>query len=579
MPQFTGGTDSEGGLGIKLLPGLRSTESREDRGNMPVTGAGSAQSGGGAPPVPLTGKHANMSSGNGYNHQDPDQSLKRTHVDGAEPHALPTPISDPPIRYTKLFINNEWQDSCSGGKIPVFDPATGNQLCEVEEADQEDIDEAVRSARAAFQTGSPWRSMDASDRGQLLNTLADLVERDRRLLATLESLDSGKVFLMAYFVDLLATIKTLRYYGGWADKIHGKTIPVDGEYFTYTRHEPIGVCGQIIPWNFPLMMFAWKIAPALCCGNTVVIKPAEQTPLSALHMAALIKEAGFPPGVVNVVTGYGHTAGSAISHHMDIDKIAFTGSTAVGKLVQKAAGESNLKRVTLELGGKNPNIVFADCDQYAVEQAHSGLFFNQGQCCLAGSRVFVEEPIYEEFVRLSVEKAKSKILGNPLLPGVDQGPQIDQKQFDKIMVLIESGKREGATLECGGSQWGQQGLFIQPTVFSNVSDEMRIAKEEIFGPVQQIMCFQSIQEVIQRANDTHYGLAAGVFTNDIDKALTVSSALQAGMVWVNCYNAMSAQCPFGGFKMSGNGRELGEYALQEYTEVKAVTIKISKKNS
>ncbi|XP_041643328.1 retinal dehydrogenase 1-like [Cheilinus undulatus] len=547
---------------------------------MPVTGVGTHPTGGTPPASSSVGKHASMNSGNGCNHQDPEQSLKPQHVDGAEPHTLPMPIPDLSIHYTKLFINNEWLESCSGRKISVYDPATGNLLCEVEEADTEDVDEAVRSARAAFQTGSPWRSMDASDRGQLLNRLADLVERDRLLLATLESLDSGKVFLMAYFVDLLATIKTLRYYAGWADKIQGKTIPVDGEYFTYTRHEPIGVCGQIIPWNFPLMMFTWKIAPALCCGNTVVIKPAEQTPLSALHMAALIKEAGFPPGVVNVVPGYGHTAGCAISHHMDIDKVAFTGSTAVGKLIQKAAGESNLKRVTLELGGKNPNIVFADCDlEYAVEQAHSGLFFNQGQCCLAGSRVFVEEPIYEEFVRLSVEKAKSKVLGNPLLPGVDQGPQIDQKQFDKIMDLIESGKREGATLECGGSSWGQQGLFIQPTVFSNVSDEMRIAKEEIFGPVQQIMCFRSVHEVIQRANATHYGLAAGVFTNDIDKALTVSSALQAGMVWVNCYNAMSAQCPFGGYKMSGNGRELGEYALQEYTEVKAVTIKVSKKNS
>uniref|UniRef100_A0A8C4GJL6 Aldehyde dehydrogenase 1 family member A1 n=1 Tax=Dicentrarchus labrax TaxID=13489 RepID=A0A8C4GJL6_DICLA len=520
-------------------------------------------------------------AGNGCNHQGLNQNHQPQPADGPETQALPMPIPDPPIQYTKLFINNEWHESGSGRKIPVYNPATGKLLCEVEEADSEDVDKAVRSARAAFQMGSPWRSMDASDRGQLLNRLADLVERDRLLLATLEALDSGKVFLMAYFVDLVATIKTLRYYGGWADKIHGKTIPVDGDYFTYTRHEPIGVCGQIIPWNFPVMMFAWKIAPALCCGNTVVIKPAEQTPLSALHMAALIKEAGFPPGVVNVVPGYGQTAGCAISHHMDIDKVAFTGSTAVGKLIQKAAGDSNLKRVTLELGGKNPNIVFADCDlQYAVEQAHSGLFFNQGQCCLAGSRVFVEEPIYQEFVCRSVEKARSKVLGNPLQPGVDQGPQVrDTKQFDKIMELIESGKREGATLECGGSAWGQQGLFIQPTVFSNVTDDMRIAKEEIFGPVQQIMCFRSIHEVIQRANATHYGLAAGVFTSDIDKALTVSSALQAGMVWVNCYNAMSVQCPFGGFKMSGNGRELGEYALQEYTEVKAVTIKISQKNS
>ncbi|KAM8886081.1 aldehyde dehydrogenase 1A1-like isoform 1-T1 [Spinachia spinachia] len=519
-------------------------------------------------------------SDNGGNHQGQSQSHKPGHVDGVEMQHLPTPIPHPHIQYTQLFINNEWHESCSGRKIPVTDPTSGKLLCEVEEADSEDVDKAVRSARAAFQTGSPWRSMDASGRGLLLNKLADIVERDHLLLATLEALDSGKVFLMAYFVDLIATVKTLRYYGGWADKIQGKTIPVDGEYFTYTRHEPIGVCGQIIPWNFPVMMFAWKIAPALCCGNTVVIKPAEQTPLSALHMAALIKEAGFPPGVVNVVPGYGQTAGSAISHHMDIDKVAFTGSTDVGKLIQKAAGESNLKRVTLELGGKNPTIVFADCDlEHAVEQAHSGLFFNQGQCCIAGSRVFVEETIYEEFVQRSVEKARSKVLGNPLLPGVEQGPQIDQKQFDKIMELIESGKQEGATLECGGSAWGQQGLFIQPTVFSNVTDDMRIAREEIFGPVQQIMRFRDTGDVIRRANATHYGLAAGVFTNDINKALTVSSALQAGMVWVNCYNAMSAQCPFGGFKMSGNGRELGEYALQEYTEVKAVTIKISQKNS
>uniref|UniRef100_I3JXA1 aldehyde dehydrogenase (NAD(+)) n=1 Tax=Oreochromis niloticus TaxID=8128 RepID=I3JXA1_ORENI len=545
------------------------------------------QSGGTASASPTERKHYSLSSqpangyehqsGNGFNHQDHNSQ----NADGLETNALPTPIANPQIVYTKVFIGNEWHESCSGRKIPVYNPTTEKLLCEVEEADSDDVDKAVRSARAAFQMGSPWRSMDASDRGHLLNRLADLVERDRLLLATLEALNCGKVFLMAYFVDLMATIKTLRYYSGWADKIHGKTIPVDGEYFTYTRHEPIGVCGQIIPWNFPLMMFVWKIAPALCCGNTVVIKPAEQTPLSALHMAALIKEvAGFPPGVVNVLPGYGQTAGCAISHHMDIDKVAFTGSTAVGKLIQKAAGESNLKRVTLELGGKNPNIVFADCDlEYAVEQAHSGLFFNQGQCCLAGSRVFVEEPIYEEFVRRSVEKARSKVLGNPLLPGVDQGPQIDQKQFDKIMELIESGKREGATLECGGSPGGQQGLFIQPTVFSNVRDHMRIAKEEIFGPVQQIMCFRSINEVIQRANATQYGLAAGVFTNDINKALTVSSALQAGMVWVNCYNAMSIQCPFGGFKMSGNGRELGEYALQEYTEIKAVTIRISQKSS
>uniref|UniRef100_A0A8C5I270 aldehyde dehydrogenase (NAD(+)) n=1 Tax=Gouania willdenowi TaxID=441366 RepID=A0A8C5I270_GOUWI len=530
----------------------------------------------------------NSQSGNGCDHQVSNWDLKSQQEDGWRTNVVPSPIADPPIVYTKLFIDNAWHESCRGRKSPVYNPTTGELLCEVEEADSEDVDKAVRSARTAFQTGSPWRSMDASDRGRLLNRLADLVERDRILLATLETLDSGKVFIMAYFVDLMATIKTLRYYGGWADKIHGKTIPVDGDYFTYTRHEPVGVCGQIIPWNFPLMMFVWKIAPALCCGNTVVIKPAEQTPLSALHMAALIKEAGFPPGVVNVLPGYGQTAGSAISHHMDIDKVAFTGSTDIGKLIQKAAGESNLKRVTLELGGKNPNIVFADCDlEYAVEQAHSGLFFNQGQCCLAGSRVFVEEPIYEEFVRRSVKMAKSKVLGNPLLPEVDQGPQIDQKHFDKIMDLIASGKREGATLECGGSAWGQQGCFIQPTVFSNVTDDMRIAKEEIFGPVQQIMSFQSVEEVIQRANATPYGLAAGIFTKDFNKALMVSSALQAGTIWyvppskcgnVHTFYNKALQTMLLSSK-SGSIVTTGEYALQEYTEVKAVTVKISQKNS
>ncbi|KAL7839303.1 hypothetical protein SRHO_G00259610 [Serrasalmus rhombeus] len=470
----------------------------------------------------------------------------------------PEPVAELDIKYTKLFINNEWCKSSSGRKMAVLNPATGECICEVEEGNAEDVDKAVSCARRAFQLGSLWRRMDASDRGLLLHRLADLVERDRLLLATMESVNSGKLFLMAYFVDLMASIKTLRYYAGWADKIQGKTIP----------------------WNFPLMMLVWKIAPALCCGNTVVLKPAEQTPLTALHMAKLILEAGFPPGVVNVVPGYGPTAGHAIAHHMDIDKVAFTGSTEVGKLVQKAAGKSNLKRVTLELGGKNPNIVFADADlEHAVQEAHHGLFFNQGQCCLAGSRVFVEEPIYDEFVRLSVEKALKRVLGNPLLANVDQGPQIDRKQYDKILELIESGRREGARLECGGVPWGQKGLYIQPTVFSEVTDDMRIAKEEIFGPVQLILKFKSMEEVIQRANHSQYGLAAGVFTTDINKALTVSSALQTGTVWVNCYNAVSVQAPFGGFKMSGSGRELGEYCLQDYTEVKTVTVKIPQKNS
>ncbi|XP_032068388.1 retinal dehydrogenase 1 isoform X4 [Thamnophis elegans] len=493
---------------------------------------------------------------------------------------LPAPLSDLKIQYTKIFINNEWHNSASGKKFPVYNPATGEKICEVEEGDKEDVDKAVKAARKAFEFGSSWRTADASERGRLLSKLADLIERDSLLLATMESLNGGKVFSHAYLMDLGGCINTLRYFAGWADKIQGRTIPMDGNYFTFTRHEPVGVCGQIIPWNFPLVMFIWKIAPALCCGNTVVVKPAEQTPLTALHMGALIKEAGFPPGVVNIVPGYGPTAGAAISNHMDVDKVSFTGSTEVGQMIKEAAGKSNLKRVTLELGGKSPNIIFADADlDSAVEFAHIGVFYHQGQCCIAGSRIFVEEKIYDEFVRRSVERAKKNILGNPLSPGVSQGPQIDKEQYDKILGLIESGKKEGAKLECGGGPGGDKGFFIQPTVFSDVTDDMRIAKEEIFGPVQQIMKFKTIEEVIKRANNTRYGLAAAVFTKDIDKALTFAAALQAGTVWVNCYSAVSAQSPFGGFKMSGNGRELGEYGLHEYTEVKTVTIKIPQKNS
>ncbi|XP_011795903.1 PREDICTED: retinal dehydrogenase 2 isoform X3 [Colobus angolensis palliatus] len=457
-------------------------------------------------------------------------------------HLLPSPTPNLEIKYTKIFINNEWQNSESGRVFPVYNPATGEQVCEVQEADKADIDKAVQAARLAFSLGSVWRRMDASERGRLLDKLADLVERDRAVLATMESLNGGKPFLQAFYVDLQGVIKTLRYYAGWADKIHGMTIPVDGDYFTFTRHEPIGVCGQIIPWNFPLLMFAWKIAPALCCGNTVVIKPAEQTPLSALYMGALIKE--------------------------------------VGKLIQEAAGRSNLKRVTLELGGKSPNIIFADADlDYAVEQAHQGVFFNQGQCCTAGSRIFVEESIYEEFVRRSVERAKRRIVGSPFDPTTEQGPQIDKKQYNKILELIQSGVAEGAKLECGGKGLGRKGFFIEPTVFSNVTDDMRIAKEEIFGPVQEILRFKTMDEVIERANNSDFGLVAAVFTNDINKALTVSSAMQAGTVWINCYNALNAQSPFGGFKMSGNGREMGEFGLREYSEIKTVTVKIPQKNS
>ncbi|KAM8762164.1 retinaldehyde dehydrogenase 3 [Acanthopagrus schlegelii] len=489
---------------------------------------------------------------------------------------FPQPVTVQVIKYTKIFINNEWLPSCSGRTFPTVNPATGVKICDVEEADKDDVDEAVQAAKAARQRGSPWRRMDASSRGSLLHKLADLVERDRLLLATLETMDTGKPFLQSFFIDLDGSIKTLRYYAGWADKIHGKSLHVDESFMCLTKHEPVGVCGAIIPWNFPLLMFMWKIAPALSCGNTVVIKPAEQTPLTALHVGSLIKEAGFPPGVVNIVPGFGPTAGAAIASHMDIDKVAFTGSTEVGQLIKEAAAKSNLKRVTLELGGKNPCIVFADCDlQLAVEETQKGAFYNQGQCCTAASRVFVEESIYEEFVHRSIENAKKIVIGDPLDPRTSHGPQIDQQQFDKIMDLIESGKKEGAKLEYGGSAVGEKGLFVHPTIFSGVKDHMRIAKEEIFGPVQCIFSFKSHEKAVERANTSQYGLVSAVFTTSMDRALSVSAALETGTVWINCYNALHAQTPFGGYKMSGNGRELGEYALAEYSEVKAVTIKLS----
>uniref|UniRef100_A0A8B9LPX8 Aldehyde dehydrogenase 1 family, member A3 n=1 Tax=Astyanax mexicanus TaxID=7994 RepID=A0A8B9LPX8_ASTMX len=457
----------------------------------------------------------------------------------------------------QLFINNEWHSSAKGKTIPIFNPATGDKICEVEEADKADVDVAVEAARAAMKRGSAWRRMDVSGRGRLLHKLAELLERDRTLLATMESMDSGKPFLQSFFIDLEGSIKTLRYYAGWADKIHGKTMPRKVKLQSYLRLYVITLSFSYLQWNFPLLMFTWKIAPALCCGNTVVIKPSELTPLTALHVGALIKEAGFPPGVVNIVPGFGPTSGAAIASHMGIDKVAFTGSVEVGQLIKEAAAKSNLKRVTLELGGKNPCIVFGDSDlQLAVQEAQKGAFYNQGQCCTAASRVFVEERVYDEFVRLSVESAKKIVAGDPMDPRTSHGPQINQQQFEKILDLVESGKREGAKLECGGHTLQDKGLFIQPTIFSDVKDHMRLAKEEIFGPVQCIMKFKSQEEVIERANSTHYGLAAAVFTRSVDRAMSVSSALEAGTVWVNCYNALHAQAPFGGYKMSGNGREL-----------------------
>src|SRR5438093_4474588 len=480
----------------------------------------------------------------------------------------------PKVKDQPLFINGKWVDSVSGKTFSTVNPATGETICQVAEGDKADIDLAVKSARKAFEEG-PWRRMNASERGRLLNKLADLIEKNKEELAALESLDNGKPSRDAIAADLPLTIKCYRYYAGWADKIHGKTIPINGPYFCYTRHEPVGVVGQIIPWNFPLLMQAWKLAPALACGNTVVLKVAEQTPLSALRVGELIVEAGFPAGVVNILPGFGPTAGAAIARHMDVDKVAFTGSTEVGHLIMKNAAETNLKRVTLELGGKSPNIVFADADMdEAIEGAHFALFFNQGQCCCAGSRLYVEEKAYDELVDRSVARAKKRTVGSPFDKKTEQGPQVDQDQFNKVMSYIDAGKQEKAKLVAGGNRVGDKGYFIEPTVFADVQDNMKIAQEEIFGPVMSILKFKDLNEVVERANKSLYGLAAAVWTKDISKAHAIADSVRAGTVWVNCYDVFDAGAPFGGFKQSGIGRELGEYGLANYTEVKTVTVKL-----
>nr|UQZ95910.1 retinal dehydrogenase1 [Callistoctopus minor] len=491
----------------------------------------------------------------------------------------PLPIRNPEIKYTQIFINNEFVNSVSGKTFPTLNPCNGEPICQVQESDKADVDKAVAAAKAAFKWGSEWRCMDASKRGLLLHKLADLVERDLVYIASLETLDCGKPY-KASFGDISFSINCLRYYAGWADKVEGKTIPVDGNFFCYTKHEPVGICGQIIPWNYPVPMFIWKIAPALACGNVCVLKSAEQTPLTALYLGALIKEAGFPPGVVNILPGYGPTAGAAISTHPEINKVAFTGSTEVGQIIMQAAGASNLKRCSLELGGKSPCVIFADADlDSAVEVAHEAVMTNMGQCCVAGSRTYVQEGIYDEFVAKSVARAQKRKVGDPFDFETENGPQVDADQLSKIMDLMKSGESEGARMMCGGKQKGDKGYFVEPTVFADVKDSMRIAKEEIFGPVQQIIKFRDIDEVLERANNTHYGLGAAIFTKDIDKAMAFTSAVQAGTVWVNTYNSVFPQAPFGGFKMSGIGRELGEYGLHEYTEVKNVIIKVAQKNS
>jgi aldehyde dehydrogenase (NAD+) len=480
--------------------------------------------------------------------------------------------SRPKVRLTKLFIDNKWMDPVDGDEFETYNPATGEVLAKVAAAGPKDVDKAVKAARRALESG-PWSTIDAADRGNLLFKLAALVEQNSAELAALESLNCGKTINDAKG-DMAAVVNTLRYYAGWADKVEGRTVPVRGRFLSYTLRQPVGVVGQIIPWNFPLLMLAWKWGPALACGNTVVMKPAEQTPLTALRLAELAVEAGFPSGVVNVINGLGETTGAALVAHPDVDKIAFTGHVDTAKIIQKSAADT-LKRTTFELGGKSPNVVFADADlDAAVDGAFHAIYFHGGQCCTAGSRLFVESKIHNEFVERLAEKAKDRVVGDPLDPKTQQGPQVSQEQLDKILHYVKLGEKQGATLLTGGERVGSRGFFVQPTIFDNVKDSMAIARDEIFGPVVSVLPFHGVDEVIERANQTFYGLAAAIWTRDINKAHLYARKVKAGTVWVNCYHVVDTSTPFGGFKMSGQGRENGEAALEHYTEIKTVTIKL-----
>ncbi|HQR06702.1 MAG TPA: aldehyde dehydrogenase family protein [Gemmatales bacterium] len=472
----------------------------------------------------------------------------------------------------KLLIDGKHHDAMSGKTFVTINPATEEKIAEVPYAGKEDVDLAVKAATHAFYQGA-WHTMDARDRGRLMFKLADLMESKIDELAALESLDNGKPFREARHGDLPLAIDCLRYYAGWADKIQGEVVPVRGKHFCYTKREPVGVVGQIIPWNFPILMTAWKWGPALASGCTIVMKPAEQTPLSCLRFAELAMEAGFPPGVINILTGFGDT-GAALVAHPGIDKIAFTGATDTAKIIMKEAAPT-LKRLTFELGGKSPNIVFADANiEEAVAGAFVGIYLNQGQCCCAGSRLFVEEKAHDQVVDALQKKAKAHKVGDPFDAATEQGPQIDKDQFDKIMHYIDAGKKQGAKCLAGGERQGDKGYFIKPTIFADAKDEMDIMKDEIFGPVLSVTKFKNADEVIKRANATNYGLAAAVWTQDINKAHRIADSVRAGTVWINCYDAFDAAAPFGGFKQSGQGRELGAKGLDAYTETKTVVIKL-----
>jgi aldehyde dehydrogenase (NAD+) len=481
-------------------------------------------------------------------------------------------VKPPTVKDQPLFIGGKFVDGAANKTFAAINPATGETICQVAEADATDVDRAVKAAREALERG-PWKTMNAADRGRLMFKLADLVEKQAEELAAVEALNSGKLINDARG-DVRGVVDTLRYYAGWADKIEGRTVPVRGNFLSYTLRQPVGVVGQIIPWNFPLLMLAWKWGPALACGNTIVMKLAEQTPITGIRMGELALEAGFPAGVINILNGFGEKTGAALVAHPDVDKIAFTGHYETAKIIQKSAADT-LKRVTCELGGKSPNVVFADADMdKAVQGAFHAIYFHGGQCCTAGSRLFVEEKIRKEFVERLAAKAKQRKLGDPLDETSEQGPQVSQEQLDKIMGYVELGQKQGAKMVTGGKRLGNKGYFVEPTIFDGVKDEMAIAKDEIFGPVVSVLPFQSVDEVIERANNTYYGLAAGIWTRDLDKAHRYAREVKAGTIWVNCYHVVDTTTPFGGFKMSGQGRENGEAALEHYTETKTVTIKL-----
>lgn len=487
--------------------------------------------------------------------------------------ASPARAKPPAISQTHLLIDGKWVAPTDGSTLDTVNPATGAVIATVSTAGKNDVDLAVKAARRALESG-PWARMDAADRGVLLFKLADLVEKNQEQLAALESLNCGKTIVDSRG-DMTGVVNTLRYYGGWADKIEGRTVPVRGNFLSYTLRQPVGVVGQIIPWNFPLLMLAWKWGPALACGNTVILKPAEQTPLTALRLGELALEAGFPAGVVNILNGLGEITGDALVRHPDVDKIAFTGHVDTAKIIQKAAADT-LKRTTFELGGKSPNVIFADADlDQAVEGAFHAIYFHCGQCCTAGSRLFVQKKIHKEFVERLAARAKARRVGDPLDASTEQGPQVSQEQLEKILHYVNLGTKEGANLAAGGQRKGSQGYFVEPTIFDNVTDNMTIAKDEIFGPVVSVLPFDGFDEVVDRANKTFYGLAAGVWTKDIDKAHNYARAVKAGTIWVNCYHVVDTTTPFGGFKMSGQGRENGESSLEHYTETKTVTVKLS----